>query len=115
MVKSTSSAQGLIFSKILNFELGKFSRTIFDEVPEDTFIVVSNQDDFFDTINFLECLQIVPDNGMTSNIEKRLNALAYKISLYLGSPLYLWNIERERPETCSSAGAADQYNGLGWD
>ena len=72
VIETTSCSQGLIFSKVLDLDLGKFAGGVFDEVTEHALVVVPNDDDFSDIRDFGDGSQAVPDDGMASDIEEWL-------------------------------------------
>jgi hypothetical protein len=56
----------------LDSELGELLARVLDEIAEDRFIVVANQDDFSDIGDFGKSLEAVVDNGVPGNFEKGL-------------------------------------------
>lgn len=72
MVQSTGGAECLVFSQVLDLELREFLGGVLDEVAEDIFFVVPDQDDFLDVVDFGHGFQAVPDDGMAGDVEERL-------------------------------------------
>jgi hypothetical protein len=72
----------------LNSELGELLAGVFDEITEDRFIVVADQDDFTDIGDLGESLEAVIDNGVTGNFEKGLIEFN---ALELATPLGIWD------------------------
>lgn len=72
VIKTTSGAERLILAEVGDLELTELARRVSDEVPEDRFFVVTDEDDFLDTFNLGDRFQAVPDDRMTSDIEKWL-------------------------------------------
>ena len=87
VVEASSSAKSLVLSQIGDFELRKLPRRVSDEISKDTFVVVADQDDFFDTLDFCYCFKAVPDDWVASNIEKRLKGQSDWVSQYHGMHL----------------------------
>lgn len=73
MVEPASRTQCLVLAEVLNAYVGKLFRRVFDEVSEDRFVVVSNEDDFTDAWYFGDSSQAVPDDGVSGDVEKRLS------------------------------------------
>ncbi|KAF7165421.1 hypothetical protein CNMCM5623_009586 [Aspergillus felis] len=72
MIETPCCAKCRVFTQVLNSELGELLAGVFDEITEDRFIVVADQDDFSDIGNFGKSLEAVVDNGVTGNFEKGL-------------------------------------------
>ena len=109
MIETASSAESLVFSQVLDFELRELSRGILDKVAEYVFFVVADEDDLFDIFNLGDGFQAVPDDGVTCNIEERLCMIrSVPSGNSMQSPLpYLWDIETQWPKSCSSRRAAN--------
>ena len=73
MVKTTGGAECLVFAQVGDFELGEFPRRVLDEVTEDVFLVVADQDDFLDVVDLADGLEAVPDDGVAGHIEEGLS------------------------------------------
>ena len=78
VIQTSCSAKCLIFSQILNLDLREFLGRVFDEVPEDAFVVVADKDDFFHTLDLFKGFQVVPDDRVASNIKKWLGILSIR-------------------------------------
>lgn len=69
MVETSCGTQGLIFPKILDTELGEFFGGVFDEIPENGFVVVPYKNNFSNTGDLGNSSQAVPDDGMTGDFK----------------------------------------------
>ncbi len=72
MVETSSGAKSLVLAEILDLDVREFFRRIFDEVAEDTLVVVTDEDDLLDVWDFGDGFQAVPNNGVAGDIEQRL-------------------------------------------
>jgi len=52
--------------------LRKLLRRIFNKVSEDIFVVVADENDFFNSWNFRDCTKTVPYDWVSGDIEERL-------------------------------------------
>ena len=69
MVETASGTQCLIFSQILNAQVWKLLARILDEVSEDGFVVVSNQNDFAETGDFGDGFEGVGNDWVAGDFE----------------------------------------------
>lgn len=69
MVEPASGTQCLIFAQILNAQVWKLLASILDEVAEDRFVVVTNQNDFAETGDFSDSFQGVRDDRVAGDFE----------------------------------------------
>lgn len=88
MIETSCRAKRRVFTQVLNSELGELLAGVFDEITEDRFIVVADQDDFTDIGDLGESLEAVIDNGVTGNFEKGLIEFN---ALELATPLGIWD------------------------
>ena len=72
----------MVFSKVDNFDLGKFLRGIFDEVPEHGFVVVSDHAYFLDVRYLCDGGETVPDDGMSCYFEERLKRFSNSVGCW---------------------------------
>jgi hypothetical protein len=72
VVETACCAKSLVFSEVSDFELRKLSRGVLDEVSKNTLVVVANQDDFFDVLDFGDGFEAMPDDWVAGYIEERL-------------------------------------------
>lgn len=72
VIEAPRRAQSLVLSQILDLDLRELSRRVFDEVTENGFVIVADQNDFLDIGDFGDGFQTVPDDGVAGNIEERL-------------------------------------------
>lgn len=72
MVEASCSAQCLIFSQVFDADVREALGDVFDEVPEDRFLVVANDEDFFDLLNLGNSPETVLDYRMAGDFEERL-------------------------------------------
>ena len=92
MVEATSGAESLVLAKVFDSDSGELLGGILDEIAEDGFVVVSDDD------NLLNLLvgyasdggEAVPDDGVAGDLEKRLG-----------------DVEGERAEAGASRRATD--------
>lgn len=69
MVDTTGGTKSLVFSQICDLEVGEISTGILDEISEDALVVVADKDHFTDAGNLGNSLEVVPNNGMSGNLE----------------------------------------------
>ena len=62
MVQAACCAEGLILAEILDGDVWIYPTAIFDEVAEDTLIVVANDEDFADLGDFGDGSEAVGDD-----------------------------------------------------
>ena len=75
MIETTCSAKSLVFSQILDFDLREFSGGVLDQIPEDIFFVIANEDDFLDLWDLGNGFEAVPDNWVARDIKQWLRML----------------------------------------
>lgn len=89
MVNTTSRAKRLIFSQVGDLEVGKISTGVFDEIPEYTLIVVADEYDLLKgTSELSKGTQIVPDNRMAGDLEKRLLSNEHNLAKNIEDPTF---------------------------
>lgn len=71
----------MVFAEVLDSDLGEFAGGVFDEVAEDGFIVIADEDDFFDVGDFSDCSQAMPEDRVTGDIEQGLEGLSKEVPL----------------------------------
>lgn len=71
MVEPACRSECLVLAKVLDGEFWELDRPFLDEWLEDRFVIVTNENDFFNG-RLLESLEVVPNNGMTGDFEQRL-------------------------------------------
>lgn len=72
MIETTCSAKSLIFSEILDLDLRKLSGRVLDQISEDVFFVIANEDDFLDLWDLGNGFEAVPDNWVARDIKQWL-------------------------------------------
>lgn len=72
MVETTSSAESLVFAQVLDGNVRVIAGGILDEVAEDGFVVVSNDEDFLDLRDLGNGREAVVDDRVAGNFEERL-------------------------------------------
>ena len=72
MVETASGTQGLIFAQILNAQVWEFFAGILDEVAEDAFVVVSNENDLAKTRDFGDSFERVGDDRVPGDFKQWL-------------------------------------------
>jgi len=80
VVESSGCSQSLVFSQVNDLDLWEFFRGIFNELAEDSLVVVSDYAYFLNGGDLCDGGETVPDNGMASDIEKGLQAMLKPIS-----------------------------------
>jgi hypothetical protein len=73
VVEAARSAERLVFAQVGQAQLRQVPCGILDEVLEDRLVIISDQNDLFQTLDFGYRLQAVPEYGMTSDIEEGLS------------------------------------------
>jgi SAM-dependent methyltransferase len=109
VIEATSGAEGLVLAQVGDLELREFAGRVLDEVAEDIFFVVANEDDLFDVVDFGNGFQTVPDDGMAGDVKERLTCWVSRVSREDGFFLfsYLGNIERQGSKASSSRWATN--------
>jgi len=72
VVEAAGGAQGLVFTEILDREVGEFGRGILNKIAEHGFLVVADQIDFVDRGDLADGGEAVPDDGVAGNVEEGL-------------------------------------------
>jgi hypothetical protein len=72
VVEAAGRTQRLVLAEVFDRQARELLRRIFDEVAEDALLVVSDQVDLLNGLDFLNCGQAVPDDGVARNVEQRL-------------------------------------------
>lgn len=72
VVQTTSSSQSLILSQVFDADVGEALGDVPDEVSEDGFVVVANNEDFLDFLDFGDRPEAVLDYGVAGDFEERL-------------------------------------------
>jgi hypothetical protein len=73
VVQAAGGAQSLVLAQVGDLELRELARRVLDEVAEDGLLVVADQDDLFDVVDFADGLEAVPDDGVAGDIEEWLH------------------------------------------
>ena len=104
MVEAAGSSQRSIFTKVLDSELGKLLDGVLDEVSEDGFVIVADQNDFSNIWDLRKGFEAVTNDGVAGDIEKGLNCNPMLADLQTeeGQSTNLWNIKGQRPKASSS-------------
>lgn len=77
MVKSASGSQGLIFSEVFDGELWVIERPPLDVWGEDRLVIVTDENDLLNSGRLCESFEVVPNDGMSSDVEERLKKSQY--------------------------------------
>jgi hypothetical protein len=72
VVETSSGAKSLVLAEILDLDVRELFGGIFDEVAEDTLVVVTYENNLLDVWDFGDGLQTVPNDRVAGNIEQRL-------------------------------------------
>lgn len=72
VVETASGAQSRVFTQVLHLELRELLGGVLDEVAEDGFIVVTDEDDLSNIGDLGEGFQAVVDNRMTGDFKEGL-------------------------------------------
>lgn len=104
VVEAAGSSQRSIFTKVLDSELGKLLDGVLDEVSEDGFVIVADQNDFSNIWDLRKGFEAVTNDGVAGDIEKGLNCNPMLADLQTeeGQSTNLWNIKGQRPKASSS-------------
>lgn len=74
VVQTTCGAQRCVLPQVLNAELGELLRSILDKVPEDSLVIVSDQNNLAHIVDLGDRLQAVVDDGVAGDFEQGLHA-----------------------------------------
>ena len=72
VVESAGGSQGLVFAQVADGDLGVGARAVFDEVAEDGFVVVADDEDFADFGDAGDGGEAVGDDGVAGDFEEGL-------------------------------------------
>jgi hypothetical protein len=75
VVETPSCSQSLVLSQVNDLDLWKFFRGIFDEVAENSLVVVSNHAYFLNGGDFRDGDETMPDDGMASDFKEGLQTM----------------------------------------
>lgn len=72
MVEAASGSESLVFPQVFDRDLRVGARAILDEVAEDGFVVVANDEDLTDLGDFGDGGEAVRDDRVSGDLEERL-------------------------------------------
>lgn len=72
MIETAGCSQCLVFSQVLNTQVRELEAGIFDKIPENALIVISNQDYLTESGNFGNGLEGMVYDRVTSDFKQRL-------------------------------------------